>query len=86
MFRQGVQRHRRGSTLSYGFKNGTTFLKGCWELPSHILSCPHREVFELNELGFLKVRFPFNFLLDVGYVMCVFNRSVMPDPLQLQEL
>ena len=28
------------------------FWKGCWQLPSHILSCPHREVFELNELGF----------------------------------
>ena len=62
------------------------FRKGCWQLPSHILSCPHREVFVLNELGFLKVQFPFNFRLDVGYVMCVFSRSGMPDPLRLQGL
>ena len=62
------------------------FRKGCWQLPSHILSCPHREVFELNELGFLKVQFPFNFRLDVGYVMCVVSRSGMPDPLRLQGL
>ena len=62
------------------------FRKGYWQLPSHILSCPHREVFELNELGFLKVQFPFNFRLDVGYVMCVFSRSGMPDPWRLQGL
>lgn len=66
-----------GPLFLMALRMGQLFLKGCWQLPSHILSCPHREVFELDELGFLKVQFPFNFLLDVGYVMCVFNSSTL---------